>query len=117
VAAADEPTREELDQWRSLEKQRLDAGKLARAAKSAQEPLETKFFNFVKAKGGKKRRTTRYGYGLRIEDKKLNVSWKDEWLKDHTAQEAVSLASSQPTKEILEVDPPADVAVAVAKAA
>jgi len=112
---ADDPTREELDLWRELEKQRLAAGKLARAAKSSQAPIEAKCLAFLKR--DKKRRKTRFGYGLRIEDEKLNVSWKGEWLKTHSAEEALALAESQPTEEALYIDPPADSPAVVAKAA
>jgi hypothetical protein len=45
------------------------------------------------------------------------VSWKGEWLKEHSPEEALTLAESQPTKEVLYVDPPADSPAVVAKAA
>jgi hypothetical protein len=48
MAAA--PTREELERWRELEKQRLSFARQARDAKKAQEQLEVRFLPSSKPK-------------------------------------------------------------------
>jgi hypothetical protein len=105
MAAA--PSREKLKQWLAWEKERLEFQRKASDLGKLQGALEEELFAYVKAEGGKERCVVRFGFRLLLKDKRENVSWKGEFVKEHGQAEAAKLIAAQPTSETLVVEPPA----------
>jgi hypothetical protein len=106
AAQVDAPTRSKLKRWSHFEKKRLALQAQSRDIAKLQNGLESEFLAYVQAEAGKERCLVRFGYRLLIKDKRENVSWKGEFLKEHGEAAAIALTESQPTKETLVIEEP-----------
>lgn len=93
-----------IDEFLSLEKQRLEKQREADALKRQAEPIKEKLLAYVRAKGGKGLTVLRSGFRLAIKLVNGSPSWKSEFIRVAGPIEAAKVAANPPQRESLEVE-------------
>ena len=106
TAKAPRVTKEDIERYLQLEKDRLDLNRQARDKGRLAEELEKKLWAWVEAHGGaSKCRTHTAGFIVAIKTKAGQVSWADEFVRIAGEAEAQRLRAEAPRKEFLTVEP------------
>lgn len=98
-------SREECEQYESLNETRLSLERQARALKKQIDELDEKLLAYVRENGGKLRSVNKFGFLLSIQLKNGTPSWKEEFIRELglEAAEKVAAAAAERKKESLTV--------------
>src|SRR5262245_34004644 len=93
------PTREELDRWEELEKQRLALNRQAKDVGDLQAAIEEKVAAYVRENGGRGRVCVVCDHRLALELRAGRVDWKGAYVNLAGADEAEKLRKAAPQTE------------------
>jgi hypothetical protein len=106
--AAVELTKDEIERFIALEKERKSLTRDGDAKERAAKPLKEKIKKYIEEKGGSDRTTTHYGYVLALVPyRQKQVEWKNEFIVVAGEEKAVELQEAMPMTYSLSVEPAA----------
>jgi hypothetical protein len=97
---------EDLKRYFMLDQKRLHLNRLAKAVLTEMAELEKTFTELVHAVGGPEKCVVRCEYRLMLKGERVNVKWKDHFIKAKGAEKAAKIIAAQPMKDVLVVEPP-----------
>ncbi len=101
--------KQKLERWQECETQRLELQRQAKVLETEKTQLEAEFEAELKATG--KQSCKRHGWLLAYIQAKVNVSWKDAFIKECGAEKATALQeeAAKKDKQKFTLTPPAAV--------